>query len=221
MTATTAPRQSIRVLLADDEQLIRAGLRALIDGEAGIVVVGEAADGAEAVAMVRSLNPDVVCMDVRMPKVDGIQATRVIRERHPDTKVLVLTTFENDDYVHDALSAGAQGLLLKRSAPDSVVHAIQTVHRGDSLLFPDAVRRLLAQTGPDPARPGLPTLSEREGEVLRLIAQGRSNAEIAATLYVTVETVKTHVANVLAKLQVRDRVQAVVKAYETGFVPLS
>lgn len=111
--------------------------------------------------------------------------------------------------------------MLKRSAPDSVVHAIQTVHRGDSLLFPDAVRRLLAQTGPDPARPGLPTLSEREGEVLRLIAQGRSNAEIAATLYVTVETVKTHVANVLAKLQVRDRVQAVVKAYETGFVPLS
>lgn len=113
MTATTAPRQSIRVLLADDEQLIRAGLRALIDGEAGIVVVGEAADGAEAVAMVRSLNPDVVCMDVRMPKVDGIQATRVIRERHPDTKVLVLTTFENDDYVHDALSAGAQGLLVE------------------------------------------------------------------------------------------------------------
>ncbi|WP_238361415.1 LuxR C-terminal-related transcriptional regulator [Actinopolymorpha pittospori] len=160
-------------------------------------------------------------MDVRMPRVDGIQATRIIRERHPHTKVLVLTTFENDAYVSEALRTGAQGFLLKRSAPESVVAAIRTVHSGDSLLFPDALRRLVApavQAGPD--RPGLPMLSEREGEVLRLIASGLSNAEIAARIYVTVETVKTHVGRILAKLGVRDRVQAVIRAYESDFVPL-
>ncbi len=212
---------TIRVLLADDEELIRAGLRALIDGEeGGVEVVGEAADGAQAVAMTRSLRPDVVCMDVRMPKVDGIQATRTIAERHPRTSVLVLTTFENDDYVHEALAAGPQGFLLKLSAPSAVVQAIQTVHRRESLLFPDAVRRLLAR--PASAGPiGLPMLSGGEGDVLRLIARGYTNAEIAAEPYVTVETVKTHVANILAKLGVRDRVQAVVRAYESGFGPLT
>jgi DNA-binding NarL/FixJ family response regulator len=210
----------IRVLLVDDDALIRAGLRSLIDGEGGVVVVGEAADGAEAIAMTRTLAPDVVCMDVRMPRVDGIEATRVIVDRHPDTRILVLTTFENDDYVHAALAAGAHGFLLKRSAPADVLLAIHVLHRGDSLLFPDAVRRLVARsTARTPG--GLPMLSEREGDVVRLMARGASNAEIAAQLYVTVETVKTHVANVLAKLGVRDRVQVVIKAYETGFVPLS
>jgi DNA-binding NarL/FixJ family response regulator len=193
----------------------------LIDGDSGIVVVGEASDGAQAAAMTRSLAPDVVCMDVRMPRVDGIQATRLITERHPDTKVLVLTTFENDEYVHEALKAGAQGFLLKRTAPEAVVRAIVTVHRGESLLFPDAVRRLLAEAVPDHRAAGLPMLSEREGEVLRQIARGLSNAEIAAELFVTVETVKTHVASILSKLGVRDRVQAVVRAYESGFVPLT
>ncbi|MDE9366877.1 response regulator transcription factor [Luteipulveratus sp. YIM 133132] len=212
---------SVRVLLVDDEELVRAGLRALVDGEQGIAVVGEAGDGAEAISRTKALSPDVVCMDVRMPNVDGIQATRVLTERHPDTKVLVLTTFENDDYVHEALQAGAQGFLLKRSAPDAVVSAILTVHQGDSLLYPDAVRRLVAAAAPaGPARPGLPMLSQREGDVLRLIARGCSNAEIAAELYVTIETVKTHVTSILGKLGVRDRVQAVIRAYETGFVPL-
>ncbi|KNX38601.1 response regulator [Luteipulveratus halotolerans] len=212
---------SVRVLLVDDEKLVRAGLRALVDGEQGITVVGEAGDGAEAISKTKALSPDVVCMDVRMPNVDGIQATRVLTERHPDSKVLVLTTFENDDYVHEALQAGAQGFLLKRAAPDAVVSAILTVHQGDSLLYPDAVRRLVASAAPDtPTKPGLPMLSEREGDVLRLIARGLSNAEIAGELFVTVETVKTHVTSILGKLGVRDRVQAVIRAYETGFVPL-
>jgi DNA-binding NarL/FixJ family response regulator len=210
----------IRVLLADDEDLVRAGLRALIDGE-DICVVGEARDGAEAVSATASLRPDVVCMDIRMPRVDGIQATRIVRERHADTKVLMLTTFENDEYVREALQTGAQGFLLKRSAPESVRHAIRTVHHGDSLLFPDALRRLVARHLDAAAdRPGLPMLSEREGEVLRLIASGLSNAEIAQRLHLTVETVKTYVARILAKLGVRDRVQAVIRAYESGFVPL-
>jgi DNA-binding NarL/FixJ family response regulator len=209
----------IRTLLADDEDLVRAGLRALLDGHDDITVVGEARDGAEVVSAARALRPDVVCMDVRMPVVDGIQATRTLVARHPDTAVLVLTTFESDDYVHGALAAGAQGFLLKRAAPESLVDAIRTVHRGESLLFPDALRRVVARALPAAARrSGLPMLTEREGEVLRLIAAGLSNAEIAARLYVTVETVKTHVARILAKLGVRDRVQAVIRAYESGFV---
>ncbi|MCI2419353.1 response regulator transcription factor [Saccharopolyspora sp. K220] len=210
----------IRVLLADDEDLVRAGLRALIEGE-DLCVVGEARDGAEAVSATASLRPDVVCMDIRMPRVDGIQATRILRERHSDTKVLMLTTFENDEYVQEALQTGAQGFLLKRSAPESVRHAIRTVHHGDSLLFPDALRRLVSRHVDAAAgRPGLPMLSEREGEVLRLIASGLSNAEIAQRLHLTVETVKTYVARILAKLGVRDRVQAVIRAYESGFVPV-
>ncbi|WP_020576779.1 response regulator transcription factor [Actinopolymorpha alba] len=212
----------IRVLLADDEDLVRAGVCALLDECQDIAVVGEARDGAEAVSATMSLRPHVVCMDVRMPRVDGIEATRIIRERQPDTKVLVLTTFENDDYVAEALRTGAQGFLLKRSAPEAVAAAIRTVHSGDSLLYPDALRRLVApgvQARPD--RPGLPMLSEREAEVLRLIASGLSNAEIAGQMYVTVETVKTHVGRILAKLGVRDRVQAVIRAYESGFVPLN
>lgn len=207
----------IRVLIADDEKLVRAGLRALIDDDLHITVVGEAVDGVDAVSQTQGLRPDVVCMDVRMPKVDGIQATRTIVRRHPEVGVLILTTFENDDYVHAALVAGAQGFLLKRAAPEAVVHAIQTVHRRESLLFPDAVRGLLGRAAR--SQPvGLPMLSRREGDVLRLVARGCSNSEIAEELHIGLETVKTHVVRILAKLGVRDRVQAVVRAYETGFV---
>ncbi len=207
----------IRVLIADDEDLVRAGLRALINGEHEIVVVGEAVDGVEAVSLTDSLRPDVVCLDIRMPNLDGIEATRTIARRQPDTGVLVLTTFENDDNVRRALVAGARGFLLKRAVPNSLVQAIETVHRGESLLFPDAVRGLLGQAAATPPV-GLPTLSRREEDVLRLIARGCSNAEIASELYISLETVKTHVTRMLTKLGVRDRVQAVVRAYESGFL---
>ena len=212
---------AIRVLLVDDESLVRAGLRAIIDAEPDLDVVGEAADGAEAVAEVRSLQPDVVCMDVRMPRVDGLEATRLLVARADPPRVLVLTTFENEDYVYEALAVGASGFLLKRATPEQVTAAIRTVHAGESLLFPDAVRRLArAHGGSADQRPGLPTLTEREGEVLRLMARGMSNPEIAAELVLGVETVKTHVASLLSKLDVRDRTQAVIRAYESGFVPL-
>ncbi len=207
----------IRVLIADDEALVRTSLRALIDEHPRLTVVGDAADGREAVALTRTLRPAVVCMDVRMPGVDGIEATRAIVEQCPDTRVLILTTFGNDDYVHRALVAGAHGFMLKRAVPQSVVHAIRTVHDGESLLFPEAVRGLLGPAAQ--ARPvGLPMLSRREDQVLRLMARGLSNLEIATELYVSLETVKSHVARILAKLQVRDRVQAVVRAYESGFL---
>ena len=213
---------TIRVLLVDDEALVRAGLRAIIDAEPDLEVVGQAGDGAEAVAEVRTVKPDVVCMDVRMPRVDGIAATRLLTERAESPRVLVLTTFENDDYVYDALAAGAAGFLLKRAAPEQVTAAIRTVHAGESLLFPDTIRRLVqAHAGRARAdRPDLPALTEREGEVLRLMARGLSNAEIAEELVLGVETVKSHVANLLGKLDVRDRTQAVIRAYESGFVPL-
>jgi DNA-binding NarL/FixJ family response regulator len=207
------------VLIVDDDALIRAGLRAIIDAEPDLTVVGEAADGADVVPAVRRLRPDVVLMDVRMPAVDGIQATRLLQRLDDPPRVLVVTTFENDEYVYEALRAGAGGFLLKRSRPVQIVDAVRVVARGDSLLFPAAVRRLAAAYGPAPAA-GLPgaQLTEREGEVLRLMADGLSNAEIAARLVLGQETVKTHVGNVLAKLGVRDRTQAVVRAYESGFV---
>lgn len=215
---TNAEPAAIRVLIVDDESLVRAGLRALISDDRSIDVVGEAADGAEAVSATGQLAPDVVCMDVRMPGIDGIAATRTIVARHPDVAVLILTTFENDDYVYDALVAGAQGFLLKRAAPEAVVQAIRTVHRRDALLFPEAVRSLFVHADRRQRPTGLPILSAREAEVLRLIARGRSNAEIAGELYLGVETVKSHVGSILTKLQVRDRLQAVIKAYESGFV---
>lgn len=211
---------TIGVLLVDDEQLVRTGLRAIIDGEADLVVVGEAADGSEVVPLVRRLTPDVVVMDVRMPNLDGIQATRhLVRTFAVPPKVLVVTTFENDDYVYDALRTGTSGFLLKRARPKEIVQAIRVVARGDSLLFPAAIRDL-ARTfgGADGDRLARAGLTEREGEVLRLMAAGLSNAEIAGRLYLGVETVKTHVANVLAKLGARDRTQAVIAAYESGFV---
>jgi len=212
---------TIRIVIADDEALIRTGLRAIIEAEPDLTVAGEAADGAEVVPLARRLRPDLVLMDVRMPAVDGIQATRHLVESVPDPpKVLVVTTFENDDHVYDALRVGASGFLLKRARPDELVQAIRTVVAGESLLFPAAIRRLAARRAPGPAAARLEgaQLTEREAEVLALMARGLSNAEIAGQLTVSLQTVKTHVANVLAKLRARDRTQAVVAAYDSGFV---
>ena len=208
----------IRVLIVDDDELVRVGLRAIVDAEPDLQVVGEAADGAEVVPLAARSRPDVVLMDVRMPAIDGIQATRRLLAASRDPpRVLVITTFENDDYVYDALRAGASGFLLKRARPAEVVEAIRVAARGESLLFPAALRRLVAgRGGGDRLRDA--GLTDREADVLRRMAAGLSNAEIAAELVVSVETVKTHVGNVLAKLGARDRTQAVIAAYESGFV---
>jgi DNA-binding NarL/FixJ family response regulator len=211
----------LTVLLVDDEPLVRAGLRAVLEAQPDITVVGEAADGAAVVPLVRELRPDVVAMDVRMPLLDGIDATRaVLRSVDTPPKILVITTFENDEYVYGALRAGADGFLLKRARPAEIVHAVRLVAAGDSLLFPAAVRRLAAEHGSSAARTALEraALTERECAVLRLMARGLSNAEIAADLVVGTETVKSHVSAVLAKLGARDRTQAVIAAYESGFV---
>ena len=209
------------VLLADGEELIRAGLRAIIEAEPDLTVVGEAGDGAEALPLIGKLRPDVVLMDVRMPAVDGIQATRRIVETMAEPpKIVVVTTFENDDYVYDALRAGANGFLLKRARPEEILRAIRVVASGDSLLFPAAIRTLATSRASLRERRGLDSagLTEREAEVLRLMATGLSNTEIGKQLYVSVQTVKTHVGNVLAKLAARDRTQAVIIAYESGFI---
>ncbi|MEV0979001.1 response regulator transcription factor [Streptomyces sp. NPDC049915] len=215
----------VRVLLVDDEPLVRAGLRAVLEAQPDIEVVGEAADGAAVIPLVRQLRPDVVAMDVRMPLLDGIEATRaVLRTVADPPKILVVTTFENDEYVYGALRAGADGFLLKRARPAEIVHAVRLVAEGESLLFPASVRRMAAEYGDSggnrAARDLLERarLTEREGEVLRLMAHGLSNAEIAARLVVGTETVKSHVSAVLAKLGARDRTQAVIVAYESGFV---
>ncbi|WP_369139011.1 response regulator [Modestobacter versicolor] len=211
---------TIRVALVDDEPLIRSGLAAVLRGEDDLLVVGEAGDGADVLDLVGRTSPDVVLMDVRMPRVDGIAATRALVRAGSAARVLVLTTFANDDHVFEALAAGADGFLLKRSTPEEVLHGIRTVARGESLLFPDAVRQLARRhvQAPDPAgAPGLDRLTAREQEVLRLMAEGLSNAEIAGRLVVGVETVRSHVAAVLAKTGARDRTQAVVLAYRSGF----
>jgi DNA-binding NarL/FixJ family response regulator len=216
----------VTVLLVDDEPLVRAGLRAVLEAQPDIEVVGEAADGAAVIPLVRQLRPDVVAMDVRMPLLDGIEATRaVLRTVDDPPKILVVTTFENDEYVYEALRAGADGFLLKRARPAEIVHAVRLVAEGESLLFPASVRQLAAQYGTEAggnraARAALERarLTEREAEVLRLMARGLSNAEIAGRLVVGTETVKSHVSAVLAKLGARDRTQAVIAAYESGFV---
>ncbi|MFI1422565.1 response regulator [Streptomyces sp. NPDC020731] len=213
----------VTVLLVDDEPLVRAGLRAVLEAQPDIEVVGEAADGAAVIPLVRQLRPDVVAMDVRMPLMDGIEATRaLLRSVDAPPKILVVTTFENDEYVYGALRAGADGFLLKRARPAEIVHAVRLVAEGQSLLFPASVRRLAAEyaDGNRAARDVLDRarLTEREGEVLRLMARGLTNAEIAARLVVGTETVKSHVSAVLAKLGARDRTQAVIAAYESGFV---
>jgi DNA-binding NarL/FixJ family response regulator len=209
------------VLIVDDEELVRMGLRAVIDAQPDLRVVGEAGDGAEVPPLVARLRPDVVLMDVRMPAIDGIQATRQLVTRATDPpRVLVITTFENDEYVFAALRAGASGFVLKRARPAQLVDAVRVVARGDSLLFPAAIRRLAGAygdtDGDGAARLAAARLTGRELDVLHRMAAGRSNAEIAADLVLSVETVKTHVGNVLAKLGARDRTQAVIAAYEAG-----
>ena len=214
---------NLSVVVVDDEPLIRSGLRAIINAEEDLTVVGEAGDGAEVLPLVRRTGADVVLMDVRMPAVDGIQATRLLLDSlDPAPRVLVVTTFENDDYVYDALRAGASGFLLKRTPPDDIIAAIRTVARSESLLFPEAIRSLALAHAGSRTPTGLDEyqLTDREQEVLRLMARGLSNAEIAGELILGLQTVKTHVANVLAKLNARDRTQAVIRAYESGFVPL-
>jgi DNA-binding NarL/FixJ family response regulator len=213
---------SIGVLIADDQALVRSGFRMVLEAEDDIEVVGEAANGRQAIDSTRRLKPDVVLMDIRMPELDGIAATRRITDRHP-ARVLVLTTYDLDEYVYDALQAGASGFLLKDTPPEQLAEGIRAVASGEALLAPTVTRRLIeefARIGParraQPAE--LDELTPREVEVLRLLARGMSNAEIAETLILGDTTIKTHVAHVLGKLGLRDRVQAVVLAYESGLV---
>jgi DNA-binding NarL/FixJ family response regulator len=212
-----------RILLVDDDDLMRAGLRAVLSSDDTIQVADEAADGVEAVALAGATRPDVVLMDVRMPNLDGIAATREIIAAAPDTRVLVLTTFEDDEYVFGALSAGASGFLLKRTRPEQLIAGIHTVAAGEALLSPSVTRtvitRMAGEPRPDPtADARLRNLTPRERDVLELAARGLSNAEIANTLVVEASTVKTHMKRVLAKLHLRDRVHLVILAYETGLV---
>jgi len=213
----------VRVLLVDDDDLMRAGLTAVLSSDETIDVVGEAADGRAAVERAIELRPNVVLMDVRMPGLDGIAATRELLAVSPDVKVVVLTTFEQDDYIFGALSAGASGFLLKRTRPEELIAAIHTVAAGDSLLSPSVTRtviqRLAGQPAPDAvAEARLDDLTARERDVLELIARGLSNGEIAATLVIEESTVKTHVRHILRKLRLRDRVQAVIFGYESGLI---
>jgi DNA-binding NarL/FixJ family response regulator len=214
--------RSIAVLIADDQALMRGGFRMILDAEAGIEVVGEAIDGADAVRGFERLRPDVVVMDVRMPAMDGIEATRRITALEPTARVLILTTFDLDEYVYEALRAGASGFLLKDRPPEELVQAVRVVAAGDALLAPTVTRRLIEEFAHRPSAPVAPAaleeLTEREREVLVLMARGRSNAEIARDLFVAETTVKTHVGRVLHKLGLRDRAQAVVLAYESGLV---
>ncbi|MBF9129771.1 response regulator transcription factor [Plantactinospora sp. S1510] len=216
----TAP---LRVLIVDDDDLMRAGLRAVLSSDETIQVVDEAADGAQAVTRVREARPDVVLMDVRMPRLDGIAATREITATASQARILILTTFEDEDYIFGALHAGASGFLLKRTRPEQLIAAIHAVAEGDSLLSPSVTRtvieRMARSPQPDPAGGRrLRSLTPREREVLELVARGLANAEIAATLVVEESTVKTHLKRIMAKLELRDRVQAVILAYETGLV---
>jgi len=222
------------VVIVDDQELVRAGFRIILQSEPGIEVLGEAANGADAVTLAAALNPDVICMDVQMPGLDGLEATRqIVADAAIMSSVLILTTFDRDDYLFEALAAGASGFLLKSASPEDLVAAVQVLARGDALLSPDVTRRVIerfAGGGSAPAAPASPTpepsvgrktgptaaLTERETDVLSLLARGLSNSEIATELYVGEATVKTHVSNVLAKLGVRDRIQAVVFAYENG-----
>lgn len=222
----TSPEPEPRVLIADDQDLVRTGFRMILTAR-GITVVGEAANGAEALAEARRLRPDVVLMDIRMPDVDGLQATRRILQHLPDCRVIMLTTFDLDRYVYDALAAGASGFLLKDVTPAHLANAIRLVSTGDALLAPSITRRLVenfASGGrePHPHAPAishdLAALTRRELEVLTLMGRGLSNSELADTLTLSEATVKTHVARIFAKLNLRDRAQAVVLAYETGLV---
>jgi DNA-binding NarL/FixJ family response regulator len=209
----------IRVLLVDDQELVRAGFRIILQSEPGIEVVGEAGDGATAVELAKSLKPDVICMDVQMPDTDGIEATRLITaDSSVSAGILILTTFQRDDYLFDALNAGASGFLLKTARPEQLVEAVTVIARGDALLSPDVTRRVIQQFSRPVATAAPVGLTERETEVLGLVSRGLSNAEIAGQLFLGEATVKTHVSKVLIKLGVRDRLQAVVYAYDHGLV---
>jgi DNA-binding NarL/FixJ family response regulator len=210
----------IRVLVCDDQALVRSGFRMILDARSDLEVVGEAEDGAQAVELTRTLEPDVVLMDVRMPNLDGIGATRQIVSSGAAARVLILTTFDPDEYVYEAIRAGASGFLLKDVEPEELVDAIRVVAAGNALLGASVTTRLLARFGQAPAAtaPSLDNLTERELDILRLLAEGLTNAEIAERLVVSETTVKTHVSSVLRKLGVRDRVQAVIAAYDAGVV---
>ena len=220
---TASAPAPIRVVVVDDQELVRSGFCVILDAADGITVVGEAGNGEAAVSVVADHHPDVVLMDIRMPGMDGLAATRLITCAEPAPKVVMLTTFDLDDYVYEALRAGASGFLLKDAPRGDLIAAVRAAAAGDALLAPSVTRRLIEafarrppETSPAPAR--LKSLTARERDVLLLIARGRSNAEIALALFVSEATVKTHVGNVLAKLGLRDRVQAVILAYETGLV---
>jgi DNA-binding NarL/FixJ family response regulator len=213
----------IRVVLVDDQELVRTGFAMVVDSQSDLTVVGQAANGSQALDVVATTSPDVVLMDVRMPVLDGVEATRRLLARHPSVRVIVLTTFDLDDHAYAALKAGASGFLLKDASAEDVLAAIRAVHSGDAVLAPSTTRRLIERvapglpgpsTGPDP----LERLTDREREVLGRIARGDSNAEIAARLFLSEATVKTHVGRILTKLGLRDRVHAVVLAYEIGLV---
>ncbi|MFE9406060.1 response regulator [Streptomyces sp. NPDC006530] len=226
MTGSPTADAPVRVLLADDQPLVRSGLRVIMADHPDLDVVGEASTGVEAVRLVEELAPDVVVMDIRMPVMDGIEATRLITEGPTTTRVLVLTTFDEDDYVYGALRAGASGFVVKDMALDDILGAVRVVAAGDALIAPGVTRRLIAEFAgrPEtaPVRPPRPVegITEREREVLALIGRGRSNTEIAEDLFITVATAKSHVSRLLAKLGARDRVQLVITAYEMGLVTL-
>lgn len=220
----------IRVALVDDQAMVRMGLRMILESEQDIEVVSEATDGADAVAMVREHSPDVVLMDVRMPGMDGLAATRAVLADAPETRVVILTTFDDDEYVYEAIRAGASGFLLKSVEGDALVNAVRIIADGEALLAPEVTRRVIEKfaqreeapaSAPEdhvPPPEAVGNLSEREVEVLTLLARGMSNQEIATELFVSATTVKTHVSHILTKLGVRDRVQAVVEAYDSGIV---
>jgi DNA-binding NarL/FixJ family response regulator len=217
--------QPVTVVIADDQRLVRQGLRLILESEPDIRVLAEAGDGAEAVALVRAHSPAVALLDIRMPVLDGLRAARQVIDRCPATKVLILTTFDADEYIYEALRAGASGFLLKGSPSDQLIVAVRSVAAGDALIDPVITRRLISRftlaarpPGPGEVPEALSALTARELDVLRLVARGLSNAEIARDLVVEENTVKTHVSRLLTKLSLRDRVQAVVLAYESGFV---
>jgi DNA-binding NarL/FixJ family response regulator len=215
--------QPITVVIADDQRMVRRGFRVILEAEADIRVVGEAGDGVEAVELVRQLSPTVALLDIRMPRLDGLRAARQVIELKPATRVLILTTFDADDYVYEALRAGASGFLVKDAPADQLVTAVRCLAAGDALIDPSITRRLISRFAlaahlPSGLPPELAGLTARELDVLRLLARGLSNIEIARELVVEENTVKTHVSRILTKLNLRDRVQAVVLAYETGFI---